>query len=96
MSDNPSTPETAVDRRQETVVTQEPGFTTTERTTRDVAAERRQGLFQFDRIVATIVGALEILLLMRFILKLAGANPSSGFASLIYSFSGLFTQPFAG
>jgi hypothetical protein len=33
--------EGSVDRREETVTTQQPGYATTEQTVRDVAAERR-------------------------------------------------------
>lgn len=40
-------------------------------------------------------GALGILLLLRFILRLTGANPANAFASFIYSLSSLFVAPFA-
>ncbi len=40
-------------------------------------------------------GALEILLLIRFILRLTGANPANAFASFIYSLSSVFVAPFA-
>jgi len=43
-----------------------------------------------------IFGALEILLVFRFILKLLGANVSSYFVSLIYNLSGIFILPFEG
>ena len=86
----------AVDRREETVVTQQPGFASTEQTTRDVAAERRLVFFQLIRITWTILGLLEILLGLRFVLKLIAANAESGFGALIYGVSGVFTAPFAG
>src|SRR4030065_349405 len=78
MSEDRPINEVAVDRRDETVVTQQPGYAATEQVTRDVAAERRLGLFQVTRIVWTILGILEILLGLRFMLKLIGANPNSG------------------
>jgi hypothetical protein len=64
--------------------------------TRDVAAERRQGLFQITRIVYTILGILEILLGIRFVLHLIGANAASGFATFIYGITGVFVAPFNG
>lgn len=45
-------------------------------------------------IVWFIVGAIEILLISRFVLKLLGANPNSGFVDFIYSVSGTLTAPF--
>ena len=97
MSDyQPTTTDGAVDRREETVVTQQPGYAATEKVTRDVAAERQLVLFQFTRIVWTILGILEVLLALRFVLKLIGANPNSGFAVFMYGLTGLFTAPFTG
>jgi len=96
MSNYPPTPEVPVDRREETVVTQQPGYAATEQVTRDVAAERQLVLFQFTRIVWTILGILEVLLGLRFMLKLIGANPDSGFAVFMYGLTGVFTAPFTG
>src|SRR3989337_23327 len=96
MSENRPINEVAVDRREETVVTQQPGYAATEQVTRDVAAERRLGLFQVTRIVWTILGVLEILLGIRFVLRLIAANPASGFAVFVYGFTGMFVAPFAG
>jgi hypothetical protein len=81
MSNYPNAEDTAVDRRQETVITQQPGYAATEQVTRDVASEKRQTLFQINRILYTLLGGLEILLAARFVLKLIGANPGSGFAA---------------
>ena len=96
MSNNQPGKEIAVDRREETVVTQQPGYAATEQITRDVAAERRMGLFQLTRILMTVLGVLEILLGIRFVLHLIGANAASGFAQFIYGLSGLFIAPFTG
>jgi uncharacterized membrane protein len=94
MSDNRPINELSVDRREETLVTHQPGYASTEQVTRDVAAERRQGTFQFSRIVWTLVGILEILLGLRFVLKLIGANPNSGFSIFIYGITSIFVAPF--
>lgn len=83
-----------VDRREETVVTQQPGYAATEQITRDVAAERRMQLFQITRVIWTILGLLEIFLGIRFVLHLIGANAASGFAQFIYGITGPFMAPF--
>lgn len=96
MSNYSPNPDMGVDRREETVVTQQPGYAATEKVTRDVAAERQMALFQLTRIIWTILGILEVLLALRFGLKLIGANPDSGFAVFMYGLTGLFTAPFTG
>lgn len=45
-------------------------------------------------IVWYIVGFIGILLAFRFVLKLLGANPNSGFVDFIYAVSGVLTTPF--
>jgi YggT family protein len=94
MSENQHINEVAVDRREETVTTQQPGYAATEQVTRDVAAERRLRLVQINRICYTILGALEILLGIRFVLHLIAANPDSGFAAFVYGITGVFVAPF--
>src|SRR5512140_1363901 len=96
MSTNQQVNEVAVDRREETVVTQQPGYAATEQVTRDVAAERRLVFYQITRVMWAILGLVEILLGLRFVLKLIAANAESGFGALIYGVSGVFTAPFAG
>jgi uncharacterized protein YggT (Ycf19 family) len=94
MQVNPHTNEEAVDRREETVVTQQPGYTATEHVTHDVAAERRQRSAMVLQIVWGILALLEILLGLRFLLKLMAANPDAGFATFIYGITGPFVAPF--
>jgi uncharacterized membrane protein len=94
MTENQYIDEEGVDRRAETYVTEHPGYVSSEQVTRDIAAERRLKMFQINRIIWTVLSVLEILLGLRFILKLIGANPASGFTIFIYGFSGLFTGPF--
>jgi hypothetical protein len=45
-------------------------------------------------IIWYIVGLIEVLLAVRFALKLFGANPSSGFVDFIYSVTNVLTAPF--
>ena len=91
MSEN----EVSVDRREETVVTQQPGYAASEQVTRDVAAERRLRLVLVTQIIWAVLGLLEILLGLRFVLTLIAANPDSGFAVFIYGITKPFIAPFA-
>jgi len=86
----------SVDRREETLVTHHPGYAATEQVVRDVAAERRWGWFQFNRIMWSMLAFLEILLAFRVVLRMMAANPNSGFAVLIYGITGIFVGPFNG
>jgi len=94
MSDPQRFDEVSVDRREETVVTEQPGYAATEQVTRDVAAERRLSLALVTQIIWAILGLLEVLLGLRFVLKLIAANPDSGFAALIYGITKPFLAPF--
>ena len=49
-----------------------------------------------EYLVYYILGALEILLGFRLVLKLMGASVSSAFVSFVYGLSGLFILPFEG
>jgi uncharacterized protein YggT (Ycf19 family) len=64
--------------------------------TRDAAAEQRQSGYQITRIIWAILSSLEILLGLRFVLKLIAANPNSGFAVFIYGITAPFVAPFTG
>ena len=95
MSGNQPIDEVSVDRREETVVTEQPGYAASEQVTRDVAAERRLRSALVTQITWAILGLLEILLGLRFLLKLIAANPASGFAIFIYGITKPFIAPFA-
>jgi len=51
-------------------------------------------LFRGTQVVWYLATLLEILLIFRFVLKFAGANPGAGFTSFIYSVTWPFAQPF--
>lgn len=57
----------------------------------EVAADSKTTL---SNIVWYIVGFIEILLAFRFVLKILGANPNSGFVEFIYTVTGILTMPF--
>ena len=96
MNENHEINDVAVDRRKETLITRYPGYAETEQVVHDVAAERRMRLFQLNRFMRSILVFIEILLAIRFLLRLIEANPDSGFAMLIYGITGLFVGPFNG
>ena len=47
-----------------------------------------------QNVIWYILGFIEILIGLRFLLKLLGANPSSSFVDLIYNVTGVLTAPF--
>lgn len=57
----------------------------------DVEADRKTTA---ANIVRYIVGFIAVLLAIRFMLKLFGANPTSGFVDFIYVVTGILTAPF--
>ena len=51
-------------------------------------------LYRGVQITWYILNVLEFLLLIRFILKLLGANPAAGFTQFIYAVTYIFVEPF--
>ena len=47
-------------------------------------------------VIYFILGIIEILLAFRFVLKITGANPATGFVDFTYAMSQLFVVPFFG
>lgn len=47
-----------------------------------------------SRVIMFVFGVIEILIAIRFVLLLAGANAEAGFVRLIYGISGVFMAPF--
>lgn len=47
-------------------------------------------------IIYYILGVLEVLLGLRFLFMLLGANPRSGFTAFLYAVTGIFIAPFSG
>ncbi len=58
-------------------------------------SSRTKPLYRGTQLVWYVWGVLEALLVLRFVLKLLGANPSAGFTQLIYNVSFPFTAPFS-
>lgn len=54
------------------------------------------GVVIAQRIVWFIAGIISIIIALRFVLLLLGANQSAGFTDFVYSLSGAFVAPFNG
>jgi hypothetical protein len=76
------------------VVTDQPDNAASGQVTRDAAAKQRKRLFQFNWIMGTLLGLLEVLLGLRFTFKLLAANPNSSLVAFIHGVAGVFTAPF--
>lgn len=58
--------------------------------------EAKKAIFRSYQVIWYIVGVVEVLLAFRSILKLLGANQTSGFTSGVYALSDPFALPFSG
>lgn len=68
--------------------------TTTTPTTEGPTATQK-GVFKLQYLVWYVLGFMEILLILRLVFKLLGANADSGFVSLIYSITTILIAPFS-
>ena len=87
---------TAGVERRERVVTDGAGLEHRERSVHDVGAEQRLNILRVSQVVWLFVGIAEVLIGMRVLLKLIGANPANDFAGFVYNFAGVFLAPFFG
>jgi uncharacterized membrane protein len=62
----------------------------------DPYANRRMVAYRLTQFIYWLFGLIEGLIIIRFVLKALGANPSAGFAQFIYGVSAPFVQPFVG
>ncbi len=62
----------------------------------DPFADRRLAAQRIVQLVYWIFGLIEGLILIRFVLKALGANPSAGFAQFIYGITAPLVAPFYG
>ena len=58
--------------------------------------DRRLFTYKSTQVVWLLFGILEIMIALRIVLKLIGANPDSPIVALIYGFTSLFLFPFTG
>jgi hypothetical protein len=67
-----------------------------EREVADSSVAARSGAWTAANIVYLLFGILEALLAFRFVFRLLGANPLSGFVDFIYRVTDFFVSPFYG
>lgn len=58
--------------------------------------EKKKSIFRISELIWALLGVIEFLLGFRIALKALGADPTSGFASIIYSISQPLAVPFSG
>lgn len=83
---------------QETEVretTTQDGDTTTRRQT-VARREEISGVVVLQRVVWFIAGLISVIIALRFVLLLLGANRGAGFTDFVYSLSAPFVAPFVG
>lgn len=51
-------------------------------------------IYRGTQVIWYLLGLIEAVLALRFVLKLLGANPGAGFTDFIYGLSGFFAAPF--
>ncbi len=61
-----------------------------------VRSASTSGVVVTQRVIWFFVGVITVLLALRFVLLLLGANRDAGFVDFIYTVSGLFVAPFVG
>lgn len=76
---------------KETITTSENDTSQDELERRPTASYQTAGYF-----IYLIFGLLDALLAFRFVFKLLGANPATGFVNFIYDLSAIFIAPFVG
>ena len=67
-----------------------------ESTIADPYAGRRESAYKVQQGIYILFGFIEVLLAIRFILRLFGANAQAGVAQLIYGVTGPLVAPFQG
>jgi uncharacterized protein YggT (Ycf19 family) len=67
-----------------------------ESTIADPYAGRRERAYRLRQGIYILFGVIEVLVAIRFILRVFGANAQAGFAQLIYGVTGPLVAPFQG
>jgi uncharacterized membrane protein len=65
-------------------------------TQKEPERERRIATFKATQLVWLLFGILEVMIALRIVLMLMGANAASPIAVFIYGFTGFFLYPFTG
>ena len=62
----------------------------------DIGTAWRQKVHSFGRFIWLVFSIIEVLIGLRFFLKLIAANSANLFAQMVYNFTDLFMRPFVG
>ena len=57
---------------------------------------KKKTIFRFHQVIWYILIVIEVLIVLRTVLKIVGANSSSGFVNLIYTLTDVLVLPFQG
>jgi len=82
--------------RQERIVSGPDGVEHREELIHNRAAERQMRLYRYEHLIRFIFGFIEVLIGVRVVLHLLGANIANPFAHLVYILSNIFLFPFFG
>jgi hypothetical protein len=92
MSDLPKT----VDRHEDVHVHEDPVGVERSTVVHDAGAERNQIAHWINSLIWFFFGVINVLIALRFALKLIAANPGNAFAAMVYGVTDLFLLPFFG
>ena len=73
-----------------------PAAAQVESTIADPYATRRENAFKWQQGIYLLFGFIEVILAIRFVLRLFGANAQAGFAQLVYGVTAPLVAPFQG
>ncbi len=93
---NPNPQNPPPDREERVEVVNQPNAYTQRRIVRNPAAEDRLLLSRITQVIWLLFGFLEVLIGIRVVLKLIGANPTAFFSQIIYGVTEVFLWPFSG
>jgi len=87
---------TAVSAMPSGAVSAAPAAEQVESTIADPYATRRENAFKWQQGIYLLFGFIEVILAIRFVLRLFGANAQAGFAQLVYGVTAPLVAPFQG
>jgi YggT family protein len=85
-----------VERRERVVTDAAGGVEHRERVIHDVATEHALRIAKVCQLVWLCAGLVEVMIGLRVLLRLIGANPDNAFAGFAYNLASLFLAPFFG
>jgi len=78
----------------QTVIERDPVVQAERQVVEDPSAEGRVLVARIAGLIWLVFGALDVLIVLRMVLKFIAANPTNDFSSFIYNFTNIFLSPF--